>query len=148
MNFALNDEQLEWQQRCRAFATDVIRPAAPIHDREESVPWEVMKAANAAGLSGLAAIERTGSDPDGLFGPIYAEEMHFGCAGIALAILGAIVATTDAGASGSGPRGGEVLVLGSMVAWIWYSRTALTRSTSSRMETPPIFILPSASLFS
>ena len=48
-------------------------------------------------------------------------------AGIALAILGAIVATTEAGASGSGPRGGEVLVLGSMVAWIWYSRTALTR---------------------
>lgn len=48
-------------------------------------------------------------------------------AGIALAIVGGIVATTERGASGSGPRGGEILVLGSMVAWIWYSRTALTR---------------------
>ncbi|MGD9511995.1 MAG: DMT family transporter [Geminicoccaceae bacterium] len=48
-------------------------------------------------------------------------------AGIALAILGGIVATTEGAASGSGPRGGEILVLGSMVAWIWYSRTALTR---------------------
>lgn len=48
-------------------------------------------------------------------------------AGIALAILGGIVATTEGTASGSGPRGGEILVLGSMVAWIWYSRTALSR---------------------
>ena len=29
-----------------------------------------------------------GSDPDGLFGVIYAEELHWGCAGIALAISG------------------------------------------------------------
>jgi drug/metabolite transporter (DMT)-like permease len=48
-------------------------------------------------------------------------------AGIGLAILGGVVATTEGAASGSGPRGGELLVLGSMVAWIWYSRTALTR---------------------
>lgn len=47
--------------------------------------------------------------------------------GIGLAILGGIVATTEGAASGSGPRGGEILVLGSMVAWIWYSRTALAR---------------------
>jgi drug/metabolite transporter (DMT)-like permease len=47
-------------------------------------------------------------------------------AGIGLAILGGVVATTEGAASGSGPRGGEILVLGSMVAWIWYSRTALT----------------------
>jgi drug/metabolite transporter (DMT)-like permease len=48
-------------------------------------------------------------------------------AGIGLAMLGGVVATTEDAASGSGPRGGELLVLGSMVAWIWYSRTALTR---------------------
>ena len=101
MNFALNDEQIEWQARCRAFAKDVIRPAAPIHDRDESVPWEVMKAARDAGLSGLAAIERTGSDPDGLLGPIYAEEMHWGCAGIALAISGSTLAAAGLAASGT-----------------------------------------------
>ena len=101
MNFALNDEQLEWKQRCRAFASDVIRPAAPIHDRDESVPWEVMKAAQAAGLSGLEMLERTGADPDGLLGPIYAEEMHWGCAGIALAISGSTLAAAGLAASGT-----------------------------------------------
>ncbi len=101
MNFALNDEQLEWKQRCRAFARDVIRPAAPIHDRDESVPWEVMRAAQAAGLSGLETIERTGADPDGLLGPIYAEELHWGCAGIALAISGSTLAAAGLAASGT-----------------------------------------------
>lgn len=101
MNFALNDEQLEWKVRCRAFARDVIRPAAPVHDRDESVPWEVMRAARAAGLAGLEAIERTGADPEGQLGPIYAEEMHWGCAGIALAISGSSLAAAGLAASGT-----------------------------------------------
>jgi alkylation response protein AidB-like acyl-CoA dehydrogenase len=101
MNFALNDEQLEWKRRCREFARDVIRPAAPAHDRDESVPWEVIKAAQEAGLGGLAAIERTGADPDGQLGPIYAEELHWGCAGIALAISGSSLAAAGLAASGT-----------------------------------------------
>lgn len=48
-------------------------------------------------------------------------------AGIALAIAGGVVATSGGTGSGNGPRGGELLVLGSMVAWVWYSRAALTR---------------------
>ena len=51
MNFAFNDEQLAFKQRCRDFARDVIRPAAPVHDAEESVPWEVMRAAREQGLA-------------------------------------------------------------------------------------------------
>ncbi len=101
MNFALNDEQLEWKRRCREFSRDVIRPAAPVHDADESVPWEVMKAARDAGLSGLEAIERTGSDPEGQLGPIYAEELHWGCAGIALAISGSGLAAAGLAASGT-----------------------------------------------
>jgi acyl-CoA dehydrogenase len=101
MNFALNDEQLEWKRQCRDFARDVIRPAAPVHDADESVPWEVMKAARDAGLSGLGTIERTGADPDGQLGPIYAEEMHWGCAGIALAISGSSLAAAGLAASGT-----------------------------------------------
>ena len=101
MNFALNDEQLEWQRRCREFARDVIRPAAPAHDADESVPWEVMREARRQGLSGLETIERTGSDPDGQLGPIYAEEMHWGCAGIALAISGSTLAAAGLAASGT-----------------------------------------------
>ena len=101
MNFALNDEQLEWKRRCREFARDVIRPAAPIHDADESVPWEVMREARRQGFSGLETIERTGSDADGQMGPIYAEEMHWGCAGIALAISGSTLAAAGLAASGT-----------------------------------------------
>ena len=45
MDFGLTDEQLTYQAECRAFAREVIRPAAPKHDREESTPWEVIKEA-------------------------------------------------------------------------------------------------------
>ena len=43
MDFRLSDETLEWQQYCRKFAREVVRPAAPQHDRDESVPYEVMQ---------------------------------------------------------------------------------------------------------
>ena len=43
MDFALNDEQQDFKDRARAFARDVIRPAARKHDEEESTPWEVSR---------------------------------------------------------------------------------------------------------
>ena len=92
MDFKLNDEQLEFQEHCRRFAREVIRPVAAKHDREESVPWEVIKAAREWNLHGLETIQRMGTDPDGLFSCIYAEELHWGCAGIALAIQGGSLA--------------------------------------------------------
>jgi alkylation response protein AidB-like acyl-CoA dehydrogenase len=101
MNFALNDEQLAFKQRCRDFARDVIRPAAPVHDADESVPWEVMKAAREQGLSGLEVMQYTASDADGQLGLIHSEEMHWGCAGIALAINGSGLAAAGVAASGT-----------------------------------------------
>src|SRR4029079_7520541 len=101
MDFKLNDEQLEFQAHCRRFAREVIRPAAPQHDREESVPWEVIKAAREWNLHGLETIQKMGSDPDGLFSCIYAEELHWGCAGIALAIQGGSLAAAGIASSGT-----------------------------------------------
>jgi acyl-CoA dehydrogenase len=101
MNFAFNDEQIAYKQRCREFARDVIRPAAPIHDAEESVPWEVMKEARKQGMSGLEQMQFTGSDPEGQLGLIYTEEIHWGCAGIALAISGSGLAAAGVAASGT-----------------------------------------------
>ena len=86
MDFRLTDEQLEFQQKCRKFATEVIRPVAAEHDREQSVPWEVIKEAQKWNLAGLDLVQEMGMDEGGLKGVIYAEELHFGCAGIALAI--------------------------------------------------------------
>src|SRR5687767_15705774 len=42
-----------------------------------------------------------GSDPDGLFSCIYAEELHWGCAGIALAIQGGSLAAAGIASSGT-----------------------------------------------
>ena len=63
MDFALNDEQQEFKERCRTFAREVIRPAARKHDEEESIPWEVIKEARKQGFSGLEPIQRRPPTP-------------------------------------------------------------------------------------
>jgi alkylation response protein AidB-like acyl-CoA dehydrogenase len=101
MNFALTDEQLEFQRHCRRFATEVIRPVAELHDREQSVPWDAIRAAREWGLHGVDHIMRMGADPDGMLPVIYAEELHWGCAGIALAISASSLAAAGIAASGT-----------------------------------------------
>jgi acyl-CoA dehydrogenase len=101
VDFALNEEQREFQERCHRFAAEVIRPAAPKHDAEESVPWEVIKEARRWGLHGLDHIQRMGTDPDGQLSAIYAEELHWGCAGIALALSASSLAAAGLAASGT-----------------------------------------------
>ena len=86
MDFKLSEEQLEYKDYCHRFARDVIRPVAAKHDREESVPWDVMKEARKWDLNTLDHIQRVATDSDGLMNSINAEEMHWGCAGIALAV--------------------------------------------------------------
>ena len=101
MDFRLNDEQLEFQKHCRRFAEEVIRPLADKYDREQSVPWEAIQAAREWGLHGLDHIYRMGGDPDGMLSVIYAEELHWGCAGIALAISASSLAAAGIAASGT-----------------------------------------------
>ena len=71
MDFRLSDETLEWRDYCRKFAREVIRPAAPEHDREESVPYEVMREAYEWKLAGLDWLQELQNDPEGLKGVIY-----------------------------------------------------------------------------
>jgi alkylation response protein AidB-like acyl-CoA dehydrogenase len=101
VDFRLTDEQKEWQAHCHRFAVEHIRPVAAKHDREQSVPWEVMKEARNWDLSGLDYIQKMAGDPDGMFGVIYAEELHWGCAGIALAISASSLAAAGVAASGT-----------------------------------------------
>ena len=107
MDFSLNEEQLEFKDRCRTFAREVIRPAARKHDEEESTPWEVIKEARKQGFQGLEAIQRSAGDPEGQMQVIYAEEMHWGCAGIALAIAGSGLAAAGIAASGTPEQIGQ-----------------------------------------
>jgi acyl-CoA dehydrogenase len=101
VDFKLNDEQREFQEKVRRFSREVIRPMAAEHDANESVPWEAIKAAREWGLHGLETIQMLGEDPDGILSCIYAEEMHWGCAGIALAIQGGSLAAAGIASSGT-----------------------------------------------
>ena len=93
MDFRLNDEQREFQEKCPPVRRQRSSGRSPPqHDRDESVPWEVIKAAREWGLHGLETIQRWATDPDGIMACIYAEELHWGCAGIALAISGGSLA--------------------------------------------------------
>jgi acyl-CoA dehydrogenase len=101
MNFALSDEALEFRDRCRRFAREVIRPVAAKHDAEESTPWDVIRAAHEWGLTGMELVAQMGSDPTGQCGVIGPEELHWGCAGIALAVNGSMLAASGILASGT-----------------------------------------------
>jgi alkylation response protein AidB-like acyl-CoA dehydrogenase len=101
MDFGLTDEQREFRALCRKFAAEVIRPVAAKHDDEESTPWEVIREAREWGLHGIDHLQRLASDPDGQFTVIYAEELHWGCAGIALALSGSSLAAAGIASSGT-----------------------------------------------
>jgi acyl-CoA dehydrogenase len=101
MDFAVSEEQREHRDYVRRFAREVIRPVARKHDEEESTPWEVIKEARRWGLQGLEHMQRMGADPNGQFGVTTAEELHWGCAGIALAIQGSGLAAAGIAASGT-----------------------------------------------
>ena len=107
MDFRLNDEQLEFQDYCNRFATEVIRPVAAKYDREQTVPWDVIREARKWNLHGLDFIQKMASDPDGQFSVIYAEELHWGCAGIALAITAGSLAAAGIAASGTPEQIGQ-----------------------------------------
>ncbi|MGI8631387.1 MAG: acyl-CoA dehydrogenase family protein [Solirubrobacterales bacterium] len=107
MDFRYTDEQLEFKKVCRRFADEVIRPAAPAHDADESTPWEVIREARRQNLEGLDYLQRLATDEDGQLGVIYGEEMHYGCAGTALAISGSALAAAGLAASGTPEQIGE-----------------------------------------
>src|SRR4051794_33014049 len=78
-----------------------MRPVADHYDRTQETPWDVMQAAADEGLYGLEYIQSMGSDAGGLYGVIYAEETHWGCAGIALAISASGLAAAGIASSGT-----------------------------------------------
>ena len=101
MDFRLTEEQIEFQAHCHRFAADVIRPEAARYDREQAVPFELVKEARKRGLHGFDLLTKMSTDDQGLFGVIYAEELHWGCAGIALAISASSLAAAGIAASGT-----------------------------------------------
>jgi len=100
-------------QMMHALAEKEIRPIAEKHDREESMPWDLMKKVRAFGLGQSAMLEarRIAGDEDaegekkpsrgGRLAVVGVEELAWGCAGIALAIGGSSLAAAPVGRIGN-----------------------------------------------
>ncbi len=84
----LNEDQLELQKWVHDFAKDVIRPVAPEYDEKEETPWPVIEEAAKVGLYSWEFIANAFSDPTGITFPMVSEELTWGDAGIALALMG------------------------------------------------------------
>ncbi len=101
VSFELNDEERMVQQVAHDFAKKEIRPVAAYYDEHEEVPYDLIKKAAAIGFG----ISREGSllDSGGssLIPSILAEELSWGCAGIALAINSSGLAAAAISATGS-----------------------------------------------
>ena len=95
------------RQMLGAFAKQMMRPIAIKHDQEESMPWDLMKAAQGVGMSQTAMLDGrrrlTGLDEDpdpnkpksqARLGVVASEELGWGCAGIALALGGSNLAAS------------------------------------------------------
>ena len=93
------------RQMLGAFAKQMMRPISIKHDQDESMPWDLMKAAQGIGMTQTAMLDGrrrlTGieDDPDptkprsqARIGVAASEELAWGCAGIALALGGSNLA--------------------------------------------------------
>ena len=104
------------KQMLGAFATSQMRPIATVHDLEETMPWELMARAQMMGMSQTALIDGSNKVPgatptkgdDGVkprnstrIAVVGAEELAWGCTGIALALGGSGLAAVPVMAMGS-----------------------------------------------
>ncbi|PSR20725.1 MAG: acyl-CoA dehydrogenase [Sulfobacillus acidophilus] len=90
MEFALTPEQLELRKWAHGFAEREIRPVAQEYDEREEFPWEVLKKAAKVGLLAYSIPEEYGGSGVSslLSSLVIAEELFWGCAGIATAMGG------------------------------------------------------------
>ncbi len=108
------------RQMLGAFAKSQMRPIATKHDQEESMPWELMKSAQALGLTQSALLDGrkklTGIDEDpdpkkpksqARLAVAASEELAWGCAGIALALGGSGLAASPVARMGTDEQKAE-----------------------------------------
>ncbi len=88
VSFELTDEQREIRDWVHDFAEREIRPVAHEYDEKEEFPWPVVRKAAEIGLYSHEFLGQTFGDPTGIMPALVAEELCWGCAGIALAIQG------------------------------------------------------------
>jgi acyl-CoA dehydrogenase len=97
----LDEDQLEIQAWVHGFARDVIRPVGHEWDEREETPWPVIEDAAEVGLYSLEFVSHIFADPAGLLVPVVMEELAWGDAGIALAMLATTLPVTAILAGGT-----------------------------------------------
>ena len=88
VSFELTDDQREIRDWVHDFAEREIRPVAAHYDEVEEFPWPVVHKAAEIGLYGHEFLGQIYADPSGIMPALVAEELTWGCAGIALGLLG------------------------------------------------------------
>src|SRR5688572_10917275 len=87
-SLSLSEEQTDLRDWVHAFAADVVRPAAAEWDEREETPWPIIQEAAKVGLYSFDFLANTYGDETGLSTVIATEELFWGDAGIAMAIMG------------------------------------------------------------
>jgi acyl-CoA dehydrogenase len=103
LDFTLTREQEEIRALAHEFAEKEIRPVAAHYDETEEFPWPVLNKAHELGLTPVASMPEAygGGGLDSISNMLIAEELHWGCAGIAVAITSTGLAATAILATGS-----------------------------------------------
>jgi alkylation response protein AidB-like acyl-CoA dehydrogenase len=83
------------------FAEEVIRPAAQEWDEREETPWPIIEEAARIGLYSWEFVANAFADPVGLTFALASEELTWGDAGIAMAILGSTLAVSGIAGNGT-----------------------------------------------
>ncbi len=96
LDFTLTKEQEEIRALAHEFAEKEIRPVAAHYDETEEFPWPVLNKAHEVGLTPVASMPEAygGGGLEVISNMLIAEELHWGCAGIAVAITGTGLAAT------------------------------------------------------
>ncbi|MFA5885110.1 MAG: acyl-CoA dehydrogenase family protein [Acidimicrobiia bacterium] len=97
----LNEDQLQIQKWVHDFAEDVIRPAGHEWDEREETPWPILEEAAQIGLYSWEFVANAFADPLGLTFALASEELTWGDAGIAMAILGSTLAVSGIAGNGT-----------------------------------------------
>ena len=97
----LNDDQLQVLRWVHDFAANVVRPAAHEWDEREETPWPIIEEAARIGMYSFDFVANCFADPTGLLLPLVNEEMAWGDAGIALAILASTLGVAGIVAAGT-----------------------------------------------
>jgi len=106
-SMALSQDQKDIRDWVHGFAADVMRPAAHEWDEKEQTPWPIIEEAAKIGLYGFEGLAQFFADPTGLTLPIVNEELFWGDAGIAMAIMGTSLAVAAIFGQGTGEQIGE-----------------------------------------